>query len=369
VAKPQEHIPAAPLVKWLERELEREPDRKALAIRLGVDVRVLYRWQQSIDWNEEPCDSFPRPSVENALHRAGVLFGDVYPSFTEDVELEPDGFCSSCRDIVTPINGRCPWCERPTTADLPNRMFCPREDGMRFPALDGKCWRCGGKLQRQIPFTQCACGCDTSIPRFSLTSGKEVKWVRGHAPRSMEKNPLVPLEPLARWLEGELRALDPIQSLARRTGISRENLLDFLNRRVETVPIQEVRRAVFKAAHEGQGKGMPPRPGSVMTRDLYPDYVRSLTCSGCGGRKSAHAALCKKCYVHRGPKQLFRDKSLTPDLLEQAREIREREGIAFIAIAARIQPRTRCTNVESVKGMLLQEFKARGWDTSRKAAA
>lgn len=369
----RETVPAAPFVAWLERQIEQEPDRATVAFRLGVHERILYRWTRSQDGQGRPTDTYLRSTVEDALHRAGTDFGDVYPDLVaggEDIDLEPDAYCASCRDIVTPISGQCPWCDRATTSELPSRLYCPREDAMRYPANDGNCWRCGSELKQQTLYRKCACGCGTDIPRFS-SRGKEVKWVRGHAPRSREDNLSLPVEPFRRWIESELHSLDPIQAIARKTGVSRENILDVLNGRVETIPKQDVRRALHRAAYEGQGRGMPPRPGFMRMCDLYPEYVRSLRCSGCGGKKSVHAELCRKCRLAAGRPSTGREKSLTPDLLQQARELREREGLPFHAIAERIQPRTRCGNTDSVRGMLLVEFRQRGWDTSRirKAAA
>jgi hypothetical protein len=372
-----EKVPAAPFVAWVNGELERRARldegangsgaMKALAMSLRVNGRTVYRWKNSLDSErDQVVTEYPRRAVENALLLADVTFEDLYPEVVaaEDVDLEADAFCSSCRDVVTPIAGVCPWCDKPTTPELPNRLYCPREDKMSLAAMNGNCWHCGGKLQRYMPMHKCKCGCGTEIPRFEVTHGKPVNWVRGHAPSTLEHKVMVPTPPLKAWLEEELRNLDPIQALGRRTGFSRENVLDILNGRVDEIPIETVRRSLFRASMEGQGRGLPPRPGSKTLTDLYPEYVRSLTCPSCGNRKAPHSELCRKCRTAAGQPN-GRGKSLTPDLLEEARRIREAEGVSFMDIAERIQPRTRCTNPGSLKAMMLVEFKARGWSTSR----
>jgi hypothetical protein len=378
-----EPIPAAPFVAVLNRELERlatndtfrldenaqePPAVQLLAFRLGVAQRTVYRYLRSLDGEGQPTDTYARNPVEDALERLEVPFADVYPEIaaTEDRPLEPDAYCTSCHEVVTPIDGCCPWCDRPVQKKVPGRMFCPREDRMSFPANDGNCWRCGGELRRQPPVIECGCGCGAKFPRFDVR-GREQRYLVGHAPRSLERNPPVDAEPFAQWLEQQLRDLDPIQSLARRVGLSREDVLAVLNRSMVTVELKMVRRSLWLASREGQGKGMPPRPGSAGLGDLYPAEVRSKVCPDCGGRKSSHAERCKSCATElgvyaRGPRQ---PSSLTPAMLEEARSLRDREGLTFLAIAYRMKPRTRMTNVESVKNQLMTEFRRRGWPTTR----
>jgi hypothetical protein len=56
---------------------------------------------------------WPRSLVEDALHHVDPdLFYQVYPEFAHemDVEIELDAWCPFCEEMVTPINGLCPWC-------------------------------------------------------------------------------------------------------------------------------------------------------------------------------------------------------------------------------------------------------------------
>jgi hypothetical protein len=95
-------VPAAPFMTWLERQVAiRDGEVRALAEWLGVHDRVLYRWRagkKSSSRNgrrgDFPSDTFPRPSVENALHRADVQFWEVYspeiyPELFVEVENDP----------------------------------------------------------------------------------------------------------------------------------------------------------------------------------------------------------------------------------------------------------------------------------------
>ena len=56
--------------------------------------------------------TFPRSVVEDALHhvRPGLFF-ELYPELAdEDIMLEPDAWCPFCEQMVTPVDGLCPWC-------------------------------------------------------------------------------------------------------------------------------------------------------------------------------------------------------------------------------------------------------------------
>jgi hypothetical protein len=366
-----DRVPAGPFVAWLNREIDKPgQSQDTLASHLGVEVRSVYRWKNSLDGEGDHTDTYARRVVEDVLDQVdNVTFADLYPEIAaaEDLDLEPDGYCGSCHEVVTPIAGSCPWCDRPVALEVPERMFCKREDTTSFPALDGNCWRCGGELRPHMPVVACGCGCGEMIARFD-PRGRERKYVRGHAPRSLERSFTVDVEPFALWLEEQLRELDPIEALARRTGLRRELVLAVLNRREETIESRDVRRALWTASRAGQGKGMPSRPGSKKMIDLYPGAVRSTVCPVCGRSKAAHAERCRKCaeeagaYVPVSPK---RQTSLTDDQLQEARELREREGASFLELGRRLQPRTRMSNVESVKNQLMLEFRRRGWPTER----
>lgn len=375
-----EHIPAAPFVAVINAELERlaqldvfrgddqsqVPAQRMLADRVGVAERTLYRYKNSLDGDSNPTETYARNPVEDALDRLDMRFEDVYPEIAaaDDVDLEADAYCVSCHEVVTPINGACPWCDRSTTAEIPKRMYCEREDKTSFAAVDGNCWRCGGELRPHVPYVECACGkCKTMIARFD-SHGREVKYVRGHAPRTLERAKAVDVGPFAEWLERELRDLDPIEAVARRVGLSRELVLAVLNRRVEHVALADVRKALWISARAGQGKAMPPRPGATRLAELYPEHVRSRTCPECGGGKAPHAELCKQCR-RKAPIHGKKAGSVTAELLLEAKRLRDVERMTFRDIAVELQPRSRCTNSESLANSLREEFAKRGWPTHR----
>jgi hypothetical protein len=61
-------------------------------------------------------DRYPRAVVEDALHRVRPgLFYDLYPEYRHELDLdaltlEPDAWCPFCEQMVTPIDGLCPFC-------------------------------------------------------------------------------------------------------------------------------------------------------------------------------------------------------------------------------------------------------------------
>ena len=132
-------IPAAPFAGWVNSQLaalggwavtggsaEGRGPVQMLANRLEVTARSAYRWSRSLDGDGRPTDSFARDPVEDALERfdpGGGLFASLYPEVVvaDEVELEPDIFCEGCREMVTPIDGLCPWC----TPEPGNLRACP----------------------------------------------------------------------------------------------------------------------------------------------------------------------------------------------------------------------------------------------------
>lgn len=123
-----EPIPAAPFVSVINAELRRiaaddnlrlsdqsleAPGMVILSDRLGIAERTLYRYKNSLDSVGEPTDSYARNRVEDMLDAMGVQFSDVYPEIAaaEDVELEDDAYCLICHEDVSPLAGRCPWCD------------------------------------------------------------------------------------------------------------------------------------------------------------------------------------------------------------------------------------------------------------------
>jgi hypothetical protein len=397
-----ERIPAQPFADWLNAryakyEAERTEPGNVTVLAGGVrpigpaerlcgdlgwrgdgGLRDLYRHRNLLisqgkrggGARDVPTTEFLREKVLAALDHAGVPLEDVYPALAAefDVELEPEAFCASCHETVTPIKGCCPWCDRATSDELPERMFCAREDAMRFPSRDGSCWRCGGKLSRQIPRDECACGCGGEVVRFSVSDGRRKMRLVGHTNIHETKREL-PAGPFREWLQDELRALDPIQSLSRRVGVERDLLLRLLDGREKMVPQEQVNRSLRLAAQEGQGIALGSRPGSKAIDDLYPDRGGVLTCPSCGGRKVAKAEMCRSCrllnvgWVRPGGISQ-RPRSMTPPVLEEARQLRLVEGLPWREVALRVMPRTRCRTVESVRTGLHLEFRKRGWPTS-----
>lgn len=127
-------LPAAPFVRWLREQsdiighdysllgagIPAPPVNTALAKRLGVVPRTIYRYLRSLDGAGRPTDTYERKQIEAVLTRAGVDFFEIYPDLDDldlDLELEVDEYCPRCREITTPINGICPWCETQVRRD------------------------------------------------------------------------------------------------------------------------------------------------------------------------------------------------------------------------------------------------------------
>ncbi len=144
-----EQIPAQPFVDWLNDRYARyraahehmwhmsgrtDPDAvlplsplKRLAADLGwgglAADRIVYRYRHGRDGMDRPTETFRRATVEDALEHAGLRLEDVYPEFAVDVVLEPDAFCGLCREMVTPIDGVCPWCDTEVRSGRPLRSI------------------------------------------------------------------------------------------------------------------------------------------------------------------------------------------------------------------------------------------------------
>ena len=135
--RPGERVPAKPFADWISKRLDtyragmpfgETPDMLGPMEQLASDLgwgatdsgaRKLYRFKHLLTSRsrngiskEGATDTFRRDTVEDALDHAGVPFEDVYPDLAVDVVLEPDVFCGRCREMVTPIGGVCPWCDR-----------------------------------------------------------------------------------------------------------------------------------------------------------------------------------------------------------------------------------------------------------------
>lgn len=292
------YVSAVPFQEWAERWIARlakglgngfvdnsvqQEARTELARILGIkDVHG-----KLTDWLT--AKSLPRVELENALERTDTPFWELYG--IEMVDLESEAFCDRCHENVTPLEGRCPWCDS-KVCERHTRRWCERENRLMYPSMNSTCWRCGDSL-RSIPWVECACGCGRRIPGFD-PQGRPSKWARGHNAK-VDGAVLVPAEPLARHLESELAKIDVIGALAREHGLKRDEVVAILKRSQDELPISHVRRVLWTGTRAGGGKGAPPRVDRPQLRELYPEFVRSKECPRCGKGKAPHAELCKAC--------------------------------------------------------------------------
>lgn len=83
-------------------------------VEIGWDFhngpRKLYRWMNP-DQGDGHSGVVERAEIEDALHRAGVLFSDLYPDLDADPQALRDGYCAACRRDVNTTDGYCPWCD------------------------------------------------------------------------------------------------------------------------------------------------------------------------------------------------------------------------------------------------------------------
>ena len=280
----------------------------------------------------------------------------------------PDGYCSRCHENVTPVRDLqtsalvCPWCDTPTE-DLfaHEKGHCPRCDLMVDRANDGSCWRCGTQTQRGSPWDPCGCGCGAMIHRFD-EHGRRVRYVRGHAPRSLEQPGTLPVEPFAEYLERRLAQLDVVAALAREHGIARADVVAILRRDEPTVPRTMVRHALW--VYGQNGKGMPRKPDAAGLFDLYPTDQRSRTCPGCGKGKAPHAALCKNCRRGQGRNGNGNNGQPTrigEQVLADAYRAYSEESLSLLSVAERFIDRVPHTSVEALAMSLSRRFKQKGW--------
>jgi hypothetical protein len=360
-------LPAGPLREWIDARLGQLEARanghtpiQMLASELGVTKRTLFRWR-------EQAETPDLATVEDALNRAGVRLAELYPEFELDVAGER--FCPRCHDTVTVADDlRCPWCETDTTEPPATaaKRFCPSCDRMVWPTNAGTCWRCEVPV-KPVPWVPCACGCGTLIHRFGF-NGRKVRWALGHAPRSVERDQQQALAPFAEWLRSELRNLDPIEALAKRTGLSRSDVLYVLNERGDTFSRKQIRRALWIAAGQGGGAGSQPDVRVPGFFDLYPDDARRKVCPECGGPKAGHAAICQGCRIKRdkaeGRKPPRQPVRLSDALVEEAYRLYvgppER---GYVEVADLIFDRSASRSVHSLANTLRYTFKRNGWRT------
>jgi predicted amidophosphoribosyltransferase len=353
-----------PFLAWFDARVQRlgmeyENPKAAVYGELGwlnedAATRRLFRWRNEGGQAE-------RKLVEEALLHAHADIGKIYPELAVDVELEPEGWCKRCHEIVTPVEGCCPWCDMPVGAIRAlDKGYCPVCDTRVVRTNAGTCWRCGTAVQRGSPWIPCACNCGRLIQQFDR-HGRRVRYVHGHAPRSLEtKTKEVDVEPFARYLEERLANLDPIAALAREHGIARRDVVMVLRRDQPTVSRDLVQRAVWIFGQNG--KGMPRRPDATSFFDLYPEDERAKICPGCGKGKSPHAKLCKLCRRKRtSPRPPTAVIHISEEVLTEAYAAYRNEGLTLLALAEQLLDRVPHRSAGSLAGALSAGFRQRGW--------
>jgi hypothetical protein len=361
--KSQDRVAIAPWHDWIVEQLE-STTKAHLAQLLGCDESLVNRWvaggyNDNGHWIAYTDISIGR--VDELLSNTSTLLSELYPV---NIELEADAYCERCHEIVTPIDGECPWCDGTVTAATGRqKRYCGQCDKLVTPANNGRCWRCGSTTDASVPWSQCACGCGTMKRSFD-PQGRKVRYILGHAPRSLEKpTGTVPVEPFARYLEQQLKDLDVIGAIARIHGLSRDEIVAVLQRRDEHVDRDKVRRAVWAAGRGGTGKGLPMRPGAPGFFDLYPDDKRSRTCPGCGHGKAPHAELCRTCRRTKGrPVGNRRVASVSDDILTRAYQAYQAdERLSLAATAARFLEHVPHSSAESLAAALSKGWRDRDW--------
>lgn len=357
----EDRVPAGPFAAAINREVGRLGDQD-VAYRLRVDVRTVFRYKTSLDAEGRPTDNYARKQVEDVLERLDLSFADLYPEIaaTDDIPLEPEAFCGSCHEVVTPLHGACPWCDGAVTDELPKSLYCKREKRLSYAAGDGLCWRCGGHLTPHIPHAECGCGCGTMVPQLNATNGREVRYARGHNPR-MTSDQMVPTGPLVEWIEHELANLDKIEALSFMLGVQRQTITDLLRGEVGEVQRIFAARMLKYAAFDGRPAGhIHVRRRTVPSlKDLYGN-VNSRVCPDCDGKKSPNAQRCLPC---RRKRKVDQPTWLTDELLAEAFRLRLRDALTFMELGERLLSRTRYASSESLANSLRLTFRERGWPT------
>lgn len=336
-----------------------------------ADTRALHRWRAG----EQQFAK--RSIIEGGLDYAGIRIEEVYPELALDIEIEPEGFCGRCHEMVTPIEGLCPWCDTPT-GEGRARVWCPREDRAVYAAKNDLCWRCGTKTE-QIPLEACECGCGQLRSRFD-GQGRRARFMVGHGSAPPRDEGMVDAAPFRAYLKDALTKLDVLGAIGRTHGIARDDVVRILNGSEEEVPRLMVRKALWHGARTGTGgKGAPARPDATGFFDLYPDDARSRKCPECGESKAPSAEMCKPCRKAKtreeGATSRRRPSALAsiPGLMDECHRLYD-SGLSLREVARKLVDRTPYKTRASMEVQLRTEFRSRGWlrvqtkTTERKAA-
>ncbi len=370
-----------PFREWAAGRIRAHDGIEAWAARVGMDGTNLRRY--ALVDTPQARAGIALELADRILTADGTArLEDIWPQFADEPTLEPEAFCPRCRELVTPIGGRCPWCETATEDGFDRRhAYCEAEDRLVMPAVDGSCWRCGGPLKHHLPYDPCACGCGELVNRFEPSRGRRVHYVRGHASRQLERGTMVPAAPFREHLLASVRSVDPLMAVALQHSMQREDVAAILAGDVSELDRQDVRDWLWRAGRYGQGKGKPNRVGVPRLGELYPEYARSKICPGlpelgieCGRGKAPHAQLCRRCFGFKRR----RDRGLRPTgsqivaerwhvgdhVLAEAKRLRDEEALTFPKLAERLLGQTPHRNARSLTWALRNRFRQRGWDTT-----
>jgi hypothetical protein len=122
--KGEQRVPAAPFQQFLGEQAAIHGEAE-LALMVDRSVRWVFRYRNARQESKtggrssrthivRHLDTFPRSAVEDALDRFSPgLFYDMYPEYAgdQDITLEPDAWCPWCNQMVTPVDGLCPFCQ------------------------------------------------------------------------------------------------------------------------------------------------------------------------------------------------------------------------------------------------------------------
>lgn len=297
----------------VDRGVAIEEAERDMRYRVGwntdAGTRRLYRYRTGDSHQGE------RALIQDALDHAGVSIGDLYPHLAEDVHLEPSGPCFPCREVVTPIDGKCPWCDGPVEAveavDLPPR---PVDSEREQPTLPAPRW-----TARKVPLKwrgmQRLLDADLDARHVMLVAFVVTgKW-------SCAADVCPPFT-----FSSRSSAHHALRNLAKREGWLDET--------------------------DGSRVGWQARTararGRVAMALLYGtwDHVQDMMESSPGQRRI-----------------------VDDELMESARKLYTERGLSFRECAIRLLPQSGTDKVSSLQSALCQEFDRRGWPRRTSAAA